>query len=378
MRLSTVCRIVIACDILVSGFFLNGRADTLDASSVELQFDDSSWYSKDDPRAIDAVQKRYDTDFSAGKLSAFILYLKSDFDSSSTNWSSNPGGKEKFSRELDTLLQEAAVFDSLADGRIMGKKPAIDSVVDKMISSIKTNRFAKCTMGMGMIGFFCGKPTQIILRVCETDNDTGCLTTEQAVAIRLRAKTIDQFFNRLKEPLRKRMIDAADASSKAWDNYLFGSPYLFPWELFVNGIPKNASNVWTPPKYKWLFLHPGLGILLRGWRTKDLESMTLDRVLTVELGGIKYLDDARVQSLGAGALVCFGGLNPVQYGAVLHYNSVMVGAAAPFIGLDDVGDVSFIGSIDIIGFVHWAGEQADRLFSRNKERKTEAIEQIFK
>ena len=123
MKIATACRIVIVHGILVSGFFLNGRADTLDASSVELQFDDSSWYSKDDPRAIDAVQKRYDTDFSAGKLSAFILYLKSDFDSSSTNWSSNPGGKEKFSRELDTLLQEAAVFDSLAGGRIMGKKP---------------------------------------------------------------------------------------------------------------------------------------------------------------------------------------------------------------------------------------------------------------
>jgi hypothetical protein len=234
--------------------------------------------------------------------------------------------------------------------------------MDSLLSIIKTNRFSKGSKE-GMIVFFPGKQTAIPLQLCADGNTIGCLTPQQAIDIRLRAKTIDQFFNKYKESFRQKMYEQILASSKAWKNYLYGSPFLFPWELFVNGLTSRTSSLWTPPGHKLLLLHPTLGIMLTGLKSKSIDSMTVSQILSVECGWIKYLDAMRSSSLGAGILASIGGQNPLRCGLAIHWNSTMVGAVLPVKKLDNFDNIAIVGSIDIIGFANWAKNRADQLFT---------------
>lgn len=360
MNVKYVIQIWALCVLAVSGV-LTGVTAEVDSSSVQWQNDETSWYTSGDPRGIDTVQRLYETIYEDSSLSCFFRFLQRDFDSSRVDWTSNQTTRKNFSKELDTLIQEAAAFDS----RVNDKKCnliKLDSLVDSLLKCIKTNRFSKGSKE-GMIVFFLGKPTAIPLQVC-TDGNTGeCLTAQQAIDIRLRAKTIDQFFNTCKDSLRTKMYEKIITSSKAWKNYLYGSPFLFPWELLVNGFTSRASNLWTPPGHKLLLLHPSLGILLTGLKSKSIDSMTVNQVLSVECGWIQYIDDMRSNSLGAGILASIGGQNPLRCGIALHWNSTMIGAVLPVKRLDNIDNLAIVGSIDIIGFANWAKNKADQLFT---------------
>jgi hypothetical protein len=332
----------------------------VDSGSVEWQNDETSWYTPGDPRGIDTVKKMYETVYTDSSLSCFFRFLQKNFESSGVDWSTNQTTRQKFNMELDTLIQEAVVFDS----RVNDKKCnliTLDSLVDSLLKSLKTIRFSKGSKE-GMIIFFPGKSTAIPLRVCTDGNTSECLTAQQAIDIRLRAKTIDEFFNIYKESLRKKLYERILTSSKAWKNYLYGSPFLFPWELFVNGLTSRTSDLWTPPGHKLLLLHPSLGILLTGLKSKSIDSMTVNQILSVECGWIKYIDDMRSNSIGAGILASIGGQSPLRCGIALHWNSTMIGAVLPVKQIDNFDKIAIVGSVDIIGFANWARDRADQLF----------------
>jgi hypothetical protein len=346
--------------ILTFLLFVSSVSAEIDSSKVEWQNEETAWYAPDDPRGIDTIQKKYETLYSDSNLSCFFRHLKKQFDSSSIDWSSNPDVKQKFIQELDTMILESSQFDSRIHNK-RGKLTNLDSLIDTLLKVMKTNRFSKGS-DQGMIVFFKGKQSAIPLRLCTDGSSTnGCLTAQQAIDIRLRAKTIDQFFNRYKEPIRKRLHEQVLASSKAWKNYLNNSPFLFPWELFLNGFTCRKSNLWTPPGHKLLLLHPSLGIMLTGLQSKSIDSMAVNQVLSVECGYIRYLDNNRSNSLGVGVLSCIGGQDPVHCGVALHWNSTMVGAAIPVKHFDDPNKIAIVGSVDIIGLANWAKKEADQL-----------------
>jgi hypothetical protein len=355
---SVIQRIAIVQIIAILAFFCTIGAQEIDPSTVFWPTNDSSWYSPGDPRDIDWVEKRYASALAQGDFITIFQGLAREFDSTKTDWSTNPAVKNKFRAELDSVIFELRAATHLKT----------DSVVDTIIASIKTIRFAKSSV-WGVIAYFNGRLTQIELKPCDSGITSGCLTTEQAIDIRLRAKTIERLFNKCKASLRTHIQAAADSAQQAWDNYLFGSPFLVPWELPVNGLASRHSSLWSPPHNKWLIAHPELGMKLRGWKSKDLSAMTLDQILMIDFGWVRYLDNARTHCLGVAAVACFGGRNPIDLGATVRYDGVTFGATIPATGIHEAEQIALVGTIDLVGLVHILKSRADGLFIAKKTQK---------
>ena len=130
-----------------------------------------------------------------------------------------------------------------------------------------------------------------------------------------RALAAHWILDEYRQPGIDVVINALDRRLEAWDAYLRSGPTQYPWELYINGLPKRRWNDLTPPRQQLIFLHPSAALQVRG----TLNDLKREEVLAVEwLGYVKFIRDHRA-SLGISALSSFPKEAPANLGAMLHW-----------------------------------------------------------
>src|SRR5688572_4726663 len=133
-----------------------------------------------------------------------------------------------------------------------------------------------------------------------------------------RALAAHWILDEYRQPGIDVVINALDRRLEAWDAYLRSGPTQYPWELYINGLPKRRWNDLTPPRQQLIFLHPSAALQVRG----TMNDLKREEVLAVEwLGYVRFIRDHRA-SLGISALSSFPREAPANLGAMLHWGRV--------------------------------------------------------
>jgi hypothetical protein len=143
---------------------------------------------------------------------------------------------------------------------------------------------------------------------------TAAISVQARRALCWRAILLRRVLVTQGDTVRRAALARLEEAEKHWDNYGHKGQSQFPWELALNSLAFDRTQL-EPPRRQWILLHPSLGLELAGPRIGDLRRL---EVLVLEPVGLVRYNSSYSSYLGASAVLTFPDDAKPGIGAMVH------------------------------------------------------------